>query len=215
MGLFSEIGKSIGFAGDIVGGIVATNRQKRGIDAAVLAEEQQIQENLNQQAALRDRLLGRVDPTIQRGERAAGTIEGILTGEQRLEPTAGERFATESALRGIDRASAGRKQILSGKRLEDFATRSAEIGSRFRQQDIENLDRLAGRGFQGIQVGQNAEFGVSDQELRLRELLGGVRSAGILGKTAADVGNIGNITSNFAKLQQSGGAAGDSFFGGF
>lgn len=208
MGLFTTIGTALGgpvgaglgAAADIGLGFIGGAREKRGIEDAAAAERFQTQESLNQNELLRERLLGRVDPTIDRGERAASTIEGILTGEQRLAPTAGEIFAKEQALVGVDRASAGRKQILSGRRLEDFGTKFAGISSQFRQQDIENLDRLAGRGFQGIQVGQRADVGVTSQQDRLRQLLSGTSSAEILGKSGVDVGNIANIGENLGNF---------------
>lgn len=214
MGLFSEIGKSIGFLGDIAGGFISTSRQKRGIDEAVAAETGQAQTSLSEADLLRERNLARTDPFLGAGTRATTTLEDLISGEGRLAPTSAERFATERAFEGIDRASAANKRVFSGRRIEEFGEAAADIGSRFRNIDIGVLQNLAGRGLSAAQIAQGGDIGVTSEQNRLRELIGNVSSAGILGKTAADVGNIANVTSNFAKLNRSGGNLGDFFAGG-
>lgn len=215
MGIFSEIGKSIGFVGDTVGGIIATNRTKRGLDQASDAEIAAFNEAIEAGGALRDRTSAATDPFSGAGTRATTTLEGLISGDQRLEPTAGELFARDRAFEGIDRASAAGKRLFSGSRLEEFGETAAGIGSQFRQHDISNLQNLAGRGLQATGLNINADISTTGSQNRLRELIGNVRSSNILGKTQADVGNIANISGNFAKLMQSGGSVGDAFAGGF
>ena len=204
MGIFDKVGSifksPIGSAADVGLGFISGSREKRGIEVEVRAEQQQTQEILNQAELLRERTLGRTGSLVTAGQESTSRLQDLLFGGARLEPTAGETFAKEQALEGIDRASAAGKRLFSGRRLEDVGEATAAIGSRFRQQDISNLQNLQGQGLQATGLAQRGDFNISAEQNRLRELLGNVSSAGILGKTGVDTANIGNISSNLGKL---------------
>ena len=202
MGLFSAIT-------DVAGGFIAGGRQKRGIDEAVGVETAAAGENIVAGDALRDRGFARTAPFTSTGGEAAQSVFDIVAGNRRLEPTAAETFAQEQALEGIDRGSAATKSLMSGRRLEDLATASAGIGSQFRQQGINNLNTIANRGLNATGMDTNLDVGVTGEQNRLRELIGNIKSGGILGKTQVDVGNIANVSGNLSNL-----AGGFTGFGG-
>lgn len=216
MGLFSDIGGALGGplggvvgAGlDIGGGLIAGGQTKGALDRAVDIEAGQAGLSLEEAADLRARNLERTDPFTGAGTRATGTLEELISGSRRLDPTAGETFAQEQALRGINRAAAGTKSLQSGARLVAAGERAADIGSQFRQQDIRNLQDLAGRGFSATGLAQTGDIGVTSEQNRLRELIGNIRSGGVLGKTQADVANISNISGNLGNLANLGGGSG-------
>ncbi len=193
MGLFSSII-------DVGGGLIAGGGTKRAIDQASQVEQAGLSEGIVAGDALRDRTVAATDPFSGAGTRATTTLEGLISGDQRLAPTAGELFALERGQRTVDTLAAGNKGLFSGQRISDSIQRAEDISTGFRQQDISNLQNLAGRGLQATGLNINADVNTTNAQNRLRELIGGVQSAAILGKDAISKGNIANISGNLSNL---------------
>lgn len=200
MGLFSKIA---GPLLDVGLGFISAGGEKKAIDEARRIEEEQIGENIAGFGEAKERLFGRTQPAIGAGQAGTSELQRLLIGGGRQDPTQAERFATEAGFRGVDRASAAGKRLFSGRRIEDFASKAAEVGSRFRQQGIQNLFGLSGQGLQAAGIETGGDIGLTRDEARQRELLGDVGAAGVLGKsdvTKANLANIGKGAGNLLEL---------------
>lgn len=208
MGLFSTIGTAlggpvgggIGAAADIGLGFLSAGKENKAIEEARRIEEEQIGANLAGFDEAKGRLFERTQPAIGAGQAGTSELQRLLIGGGRQEPTQAERFATEDAFRGVDRASAAGKRLFSGRRIEDFATTAADVGSRFRQQGIQNLFGLSGQGLQASGIETSGDIGLTRDEATQRELLGDVGSAAALGKSDVNKANLANVGKGVGNL---------------
>ena len=208
MGIFSDLASPISGAVDIGLGFIAGGKQKGAIDEARNLTEAQLGENISATGAVTDRGIARLDPYAQTGYDANSQLQNLILGDGRLQPTAAETYAQQQALEGIDRGAAANKSLMSGRRLEDLANASAQIGSQFRQQGLNNISGLANRGFNATGATNQLDLGGTAEQNRLRELLGGVQSGSVLAKTGIDTANIANIGTQFGNSLSSLGGMG-------
>ena len=205
MGIFADIV-------DVGTGFVTAGKTKTAIGEAVSTEVGQADANLEANADLQQRILDANQVFTDTGNQSAQSVFDLVSGNRRLEPTAGETFALERGQENVDRLAAANKSLFSGNRIEESIGRAQDISSRFRQDEINNLNTIANRGFNATAANQRFDANITGEENSLRTLIGNIKSGGILGKNQQTVGALANLGGTIGNLSDS---AVSAFTGGF
>lgn len=200
------VGTAIGAVADIGLSLFGGGKQKRALEEAARAEQEQFGKGIEAGEEFLATSRADIDPQLGGGQSAAQRLQELLTGaggERRV--TRGEEVATQQALKTIsNQASAGiGGGLLSGPRLVRAGEAAADIGSRFRQQDIANLLGFSGQGLQAAGLAQGAGRTELASEAGFLRDIGASKSGTILGKdvvTQRQLGDIGSAGGNLLSL---------------